>query len=121
MTYLPASDSINDTETAQDQLPAAIRTYLDPSTGAAGISAFKDDAVVTDNGTHYAGREDLLRFLTTTTTEFEFTTTFLRAESHGDRHVVWNRLEGNFPGGTVDLKYTFNLEDGLIRTLDITA
>lgn len=121
MTDLPASDSINDTETAQDQLPAAILTYLDPATGAEGMSAFTDDAVVTDNGTRYAGRQDLLRFLTTTTTEFEFTTTLLRAESHRERHVVWNRLDGNFPGGTVDLKYTFDLEDGLIRTLDITA
>lgn len=121
MTDLPASDSITDTETTQDQLPAGILTYLDPASGAEGINGFTDDAVVTDNGTRYAGREDLLRFLTTTTTEFEFTTTFLRAESHGDRHVVWNRLDGNFPGGTVDLKYTFDLEDGLIRTLDIKA
>lgn len=121
MPDLPASDSITDTETARDQLPAAVLTYLDPATGAEGISAFTDDAVVTDNETRYAGRQDLLKFLTTTTTEFEFTTTFLRAESQGDRYVVWNRLDGNFPSGTVDLKYTFDLEDGLIRTLDITA
>ncbi|MHA7292479.1 hypothetical protein [Arthrobacter sp. HLT1-21] len=120
MPDLPASDLLADTETARDQLPAAVITYLDPVAGAEGISAFTDDGVVTDNGTRYAGRQDLLRFLTTTTIEFEFTT-FLRAESHGDRHVVWNRLDGNFPGGTVDLKYTFDLEDVLIRTLDITA
>ncbi|MBP2218043.1 hypothetical protein H4V95_003234 [Arthrobacter sp. CAN_C5] len=30
-------------------------------------------------------------------------------------------MDGNFPGGTVDLKYTFDLEDGLIHTLDITT
>jgi len=37
----------------------------------------------------------------------------------GDRYVVRTRLTGNFPGGTVDLRYRFMLRDGLISVLEI--
>jgi hypothetical protein len=33
--------------------------------------------------------------------------------------VVTMRLEGNFPGGTADLKFDFHMTDGLISRLTI--
>jgi hypothetical protein len=35
------------------------------------------------------------------------------------RHDVYTHLEGNFPGGTVDLTHRFGLRDGHITRLEI--
>ncbi|MEP6661144.1 MAG: hypothetical protein ABJD24_14600 [Acidimicrobiales bacterium] len=36
-----------------------------------------------------------------------------------ERHDVQTHLEGNFPGGTVDLTHRFGLRDGRIASLQI--
>ncbi|MGW1460682.1 hypothetical protein ACWG43_26440 [Streptomyces albidoflavus] len=49
-----------------------------------------------------------------------YTTTLVGAEREGDdRCTVHQHLEGDFPGGTVDLHYRFPLDQGLISRLDI--
>ncbi|MGN7200469.1 hypothetical protein [Arthrobacter sp. SAFR-044] len=104
------------------QLPTSILTYLRASKAPKTIEVFIEDPQVTDNGTRYASRKEVLHFLTSVTTEYAYTTTFQRAaQAEPDQYAVWNRLEGNFPGSTADLKYTFNLHNGLIRSLEITA
>ena len=53
-------------------------------------------------------------------TQFTYTRTFIEAVA--DEPDVWlvrNRLQGNFPGGVVDLSYRFRLVDGLITDLVI--
>jgi hypothetical protein len=52
--------------------------------------------------------------------EYTFTRTLVSAEAAGaDTWTVLNHIEGNFPGGTVDLRYEFTLADGLITELVI--
>ena len=52
--------------------------------------------------------------------EYTFTRTLLGAEPLDDgRWLVRNHLEGDFPGGAVDLRYEFALTDGLISRLVI--
>ena len=49
-----------------------------------------------------------------------FTRTLLDVEHAGrDSWRVRNRLEGNFPGGVVDLRYQFTLEGANISRLSI--
>jgi ketosteroid isomerase-like protein len=105
------------------QLPAVIRGYL-AAHGAhdadAALRAFTPTAVVVDDGTAYRGTEEVHGFLSRAGAEFTYTTTLVAAERIDDVHwVVINRLEGNFAGGRVDLRYRFVLDGELIAELVI--
>ncbi|MFO7689484.1 MAG: hypothetical protein R6W83_02870 [Cryobacterium sp.] len=106
-------------------LPTAIVTYLERSVGPRPQSAaltFVDDAVVVDDGKTYTGEAAIAAWLTSTATALELTTTQLRVDRDDASTTVVNRIEGNFPGRSVDLTYRFELhaETGLIQKLTIT-
>jgi ketosteroid isomerase-like protein len=104
-------------------MPDVIRRYLeaqDRGDTAASLATFAPDAHVLDDGQDYRGLDAIRDWLTKASTQFSYTRTFLDAES--ERPSLWlvsNRLEGNFPGGVVDLRYVFTLVDGLIADLAI--
>ena len=106
-----------------DQLPATIREYLAAhlrrDTDAA-LRAFTPAAVVVDDGTTYRGTEEIRGFLSRAGAEFTYTTTLVAAERTDDAHwVATNRLEGDFPGGVVDLRYRFAMDGDLVAELVI--
>lgn len=104
-------------------LPAVIRSYLaahmarDADTA---VRAFTSDAVVTDEGHTYRGTDQVLEFLRSAGGQFTYTTDLVAAERVDDAHwVATNRLEGDFPGGVVELRYRFALVDDLVAELVI--
>ena len=106
-------------------LPMAIVTYFERSVSAKPASArqtFVENAVVVDDGKTYTGEAAIATWLTGSAAEFEYTTTLLRTESDASSTTVVNRIEGNFPGRSVDLSYRFELEPetGLIQNLTIS-
>ena len=105
------------------RLPATIRSYLAAHVARdadAALSAFTSTAVVVDDGTTYRGSEEIRRFLARAGSEFTYTTTLVAAERTEDgRWVATNRLEGDFPGGVVDLRYRFAMDGDLIAELVI--
>jgi SnoaL-like domain len=113
------------TPTAQDRapLPEAVRRYQeahDHHATETALSAFTADATVTDENRTYQGSDQIRRWLDTTATEFTYTRTFVKAaKTAGDTWVVVNHLEGDFPGGRVDLRYRYTLTGGLISALAI--
>ena len=71
-----------------------------------------------DDGKEYVGTDGVRTFVTTAASEFAFTRSLLSAsELEPERWLVVDHLEGNFPGGVVDLRYEFTLTDGLISEL----
>lgn len=113
------------TPTDQDipVLPEAVRRYQhahgDHATEIA-LSAFAPDATVTDENRTYQGTEAIRRWLDTAATEFTYTRTFVKAEQTSpSTWVVAHHLEGDFPGGRVDLRYRYTLAGGLISALTI--
>ncbi|WP_088289845.1 nuclear transport factor 2 family protein [Kineosporia sp. A_224] len=106
-----------------DQLPATIREYLAAhqardTEGALG--AFAPTAVVVDDGTSYRGTDEIRGFLSKAGAGFTYTTTLVAAERIDDAHwVAAHRLEGDFPGGVVLLRYRFALDDDLVAELVI--
>jgi len=106
-----------------DQLPATIRGYLAAHVARdadAALRAFTPTAVVVDDGTTYRGREEIRGFLSQAGAEFTYTTTLIAAERTDDAHwVATNRLEGDFPGGVVDLRYRFVMDGDLVAELVI--
>jgi ketosteroid isomerase-like protein len=82
---------------------------------------FTDDAVVVDDGTTWTGRDGVRAWKTRTSSEFTYATTVTGAREDGDAVVVTGHVVGDFPGGEVDLTYTFVLAGALVRRLEIAA
>jgi predicted acyl esterase len=105
------------------QLPAVVTTYQgahDRHDVDAALATFAQDAVVHDEDEDWVGRDRIRQWLVKTSTEYTFTRTLLDVEPVGtDSWLVRNRLEGNFPGGIVDLRYDFTVDQGLISRLSI--
>jgi hypothetical protein len=106
-----------------DQLPAPIRGFLDAHVardGDAALRAFSATAVVVDDGTTYRGSEEVRRFLAEAGDGFRYTTELISAQRVDDTHwIATHRLEGDFPGGVVELAYRFAMAGDLIAELVI--
>jgi ketosteroid isomerase-like protein len=105
------------------ELPETITRYLDAHRvhdTSTALGAFAGDAVVVDDGKTYAGTAAIERWLTAAASEYTYTTELTAAHRIDASHyVVTNHLEGDFPGGQVDLRYRFTFHDGLIDDLTI--
>jgi hypothetical protein len=108
-----------------DSAPKIVRRYfeLDAARDVDGIVAlFGDDATVIDEGEARSGNDAIRSWRTGAASEYEYTTTILSGEALGeDRYRAIARLEGNFPGATVDLNHDFTITNGLIGRLEIAT
>ena len=112
-------------ETAKHS-PAAITRYLreaDPQHKANAhdlLSAFATDATVIDDGNTYTGHDEIHRWRETEASDYIYTVEISHVEKLDDtQYVVTNHLEGDFPGGVVDIIYRFTLANDLITRLEI--
>ncbi|MDT7800294.1 MAG: hypothetical protein QOI78_3727 [Actinomycetota bacterium] len=104
-----------------EDLPDAVRAYLALTIAGdrtAAIVAFADGARVTDDGASHDGVTAVRAWLDRPAGDCTFTTTPLAAKSTMDtmdtmdsEALVTCRVEGNFPGGLVDLDYRFTLDE----------
>lgn len=106
-------------------LPRTIAEYLtahrtrDADTA---ITCFTTDAVVTDDGKTYHGTPGIRTWLDRSASEYTYTIELTGAEKTDDEHYTATcHLEGDFPGGVVDLHFRFTLRDGRIACLVIEA
>ena len=75
-----------------------------------------------DDGRTYRGREEIIVWLTGPASEFTTTSTRLSADRTDQTVVVVIRVEGNVPGGRVELSNVFTLDGtGQLTTLTISA
>jgi hypothetical protein len=108
-------------------LPKVISDYLAASDRRdvdAIVKCFNDDATVLDEDTHRTGRAEIRRWREDVDTAFEYTSTVTGWAALGDadglqRYDVTLRLQGNFPGGEVDLVNSFAVRDDYIVDLRI--
>ncbi|MEU6699615.1 nuclear transport factor 2 family protein [Pseudonocardia sp. NPDC046786] len=105
-----------------DALPGTVKTFmaaLDAQEFDRALATFTSDAVVTDDGRDYAGTDKIRTWLATAVTEYTYTATFTGASATDGGVDVGQHLEGDFPGGVVDLNYRFTLDGAAIRRLVI--
>jgi ketosteroid isomerase-like protein len=106
-----------------DQIPDTISRYfeLDPQRDLEEMLAlFAEDATVTDEGETMHGRDAIRAWREGTASKYTYTTERTGTETLGpNRYLVLARLTGDFPGGTVDLRWDFTVEDGRIKNLVI--
>lgn len=116
---------MNDAFTDYDPttLPAPIVAYLDArdeNRHAVASAAFASDATVLDDGNTYDGSDAISAWIEHSSSEYTYTSTRVGQRVTDATHaVVQVRLDGNFPGGTVTLRYQFELASGLIGRLAI--
>jgi ketosteroid isomerase-like protein len=112
---------------AAGSLAPIISEYLaasDRGDAEAIVRCFAEDAVVVDEGREWRGTAAIRRWRATVATAYQYTVQVTGATALGEvdgarRHDVYIRLEGNFPGGQVDVTGRFALRDGRIARLEI--
>jgi hypothetical protein len=95
------------------ELPGVVRRYFQLMDGDAKeqvADLFTPDAQVSDDGTTYRGRAEIKAWLTGQASEWVTTSSQLSADWTDQAAVVVVRVEGNFPGGRVDLRNAFTLD-----------
>jgi len=84
------------------------------------IATFAPDAAVTDEGQTHTGRDAIRTWMSRAAAEYTYTIELTGVVSTGDgRYDVTQHLEGDFPGGQVDLHFRFTVHDGAIARLTI--
>lgn len=105
------------------ELPAVIHRYHeahDRRDTDTALATFTPDARVEDDGRTYVGADEVRGWLSTAAAELTYTRTPLDATDEGDgRWLTTSHLEGDFPGGVVDLRYRFRIVDDRIAELVI--
>jgi ketosteroid isomerase-like protein len=105
------------------ELPAVITSYLKAHMARdvdVAVKSYAIDGVVTDEGKTYRGAKEIRQWLSRSASEFTYTIEITGATKvNANSFIVMHHLEGNFPGGRVDLQFRFNLRDGAISHLTI--
>jgi ketosteroid isomerase-like protein len=105
------------------RLPETITSYLTAHRTRdidTAISHYTEDATVVDEGNTYRGPDQIRDWLERSASEYSYTVVLTGARQSDDEHyVATHHLEGNFPGGVVDLQFRFTLRDRRITQLTI--
>jgi hypothetical protein len=84
------------------------------------VALFTDDAVVVDEGQTRRGIAEIKDWQVGAASQYEYTTEVAGVVAvDQDRYRATGRIEGNFPGGTADLKFDFTIAAELISRLEI--
>lgn len=104
-------------------MPKPVAAYFaaDHNGGDALAQCFTETAIVVDERQTHAGRDAIIRWKAEASAKFSYTADPFAVSQQNNVTIVMARVEGNFPGSPVDLRYAFELEGGRIARLEITA
>lgn len=104
------------------RLPDPITAYFaaDKQNPEALARCFTTHAVVKDEGHTYSDLDAIKAWKTAASAKYTYTSEPTALVQSDGCHIVTSRVEGNFPGSPVDLRYHFRLERGLIAALEIS-
>ena len=116
-----------DDSAASGSLPPVVSNYLaasDRDDIDAIVACFTEDAVVLDENRNWRGADAIRQWRENVATAYEYTVAIIGSQALGEldggqRREVYTHLEGNFPGGQVDLTNRFTLRGDLIGGLEI--
>ena len=105
------------------ELPTPIAAYFAADVAdAKGVArCFTENAVVIDEHRAHQGRAAIARWKADATAKYHYTSEPLTVRVSGADVVVIARVDGDFPGSPVELRYCFALEGDEIARLEITA
>jgi hypothetical protein len=84
------------------------------------VGLFLKDGVVIDEGKTWSGADGIRQWREQAASVYQYTTELLSVNPVDEgEYTAKARLEGNFPGGRVELDYRFTLDGDRIRRLEI--
>lgn len=105
-------------------LAPAIEAYISAANArdsSAVASFFAEDANVFDEGHHRVGTLAIAQWMDETARKYQPRVEVLDVAQRTGKVLVKQRVSGTFPGGSVELRYVFRLnEQGKIARLDIS-
>jgi SnoaL-like domain len=105
-------------------LPPAIALYVDAENSGdvdSLPSCFAADATVRDEGRTYRGLSAIREWQAQAKRKYNHTVTPLEVARREGATIMKARLDGEFPGSPVTLRFRFVLEGGKIVSLEIGA
>lgn len=103
-------------------MPAPVSAYFAAANAhdADRIAAcFAENAVVHDERGDIVGREAIRAWADATGRKYRHTAEIVSVEESGGGTIVTARIEGDFPGSPIHLRFSFNLANGAIGGLEI--
>ncbi|WP_193181836.1 nuclear transport factor 2 family protein [Nisaea sediminum] len=100
-------------------IPIPAANYFAARSPEEVADCFTADGVAFDESQTYNGRTEILRWREGLA-NIRFRQELLSAREEGERTLVTCRVSGDFKGSPVELDYTFEFAEGLIRRLEIT-
>ncbi len=103
-------------------IPDVITRYLDAAADSdydAVVACFTEDATVTDEDRLIRGHAAIRSWRENLAGQFTYTVAVLEAVPRDNGWLVTARVEGDFPGSPVQLRYAFTLAGDLISSLVI--
>lgn len=104
------------------KFPEPVRRYFEAEQAADTsrmADYFAEGAVVRDEGRTHVGVPAIQAWKRDAKATTSYQVTPLKAEQAGEQLVVTGRVEGDFPGSPVNLRYFFALSDDRITGLEI--
>ena len=86
---------------------------------AHALSGFSEAAVVRDESRKHRGRADIGAWMQDTINAYDDRSRLLSIKAEGDDLLATAEVSGNFPGSPITLRYRFEMERGLISSLEI--
>lgn len=105
-------------------LPTPLQAYFDADNRRdleTLLEAFTPDAVFTDEGRSYAGREAIEGWWREAKAKYGHHAQPLEASEVDGAIKVRARVSGKFPGSPAEITFAFQIKDGLIAELEIGA
>ena len=104
-------------------IPPAIERYFESDSRRdveTILGLFTGDAMVVDDGRTWQGPADIRAWQLGPASRYVYTVTLFGIEATGgETYVASCRLDGNFPGGSAELRFRFTLSEDLIQRLEI--
>lgn len=82
-------------------------------------NCFAADAIVRDEGRDHVGIDAILAWKAGASRAYRYTSTPFAIADKDGRTIVTSRLEGDFPGSPIDLRYLFRFAGDRIAALEI--
>lgn len=105
------------------QLPDAVAAHLaahEARDVEREVVCYAEQAAVTDEGRTYRGTAEIRAWLGRAASEYTYTSELIAVRQDDAEHwTAVRHLEGDFPGGVVDLRYRYTLDAGRITKLVI--
>lgn len=103
-------------------LPDPIAAYFaaDQKDGGAVAQCFTETATVVDERQTHTGRDAIGRWKTEASAKFSYTTDPFAISEEDGQTIILARVEGNFPGSPINLRYAFVLDGDRIARLEVT-